>query len=92
MNILSDKDILHALIGLNGWDFQDNSLKKTFTFDSYMQSIEFINRVAEKVEIVNHHPDMEVGWCKIRIAFTSHDLGGVTASCIEMAKQVDSVL
>ena len=92
MNILSDKDILHALIGLNGWDFQDNSLKKTFTFDSYMQSINFINRVAEKAEIVNHHPDMEVGWCKIRIAFTSHDLGGVTASCIEMAKQVDSVL
>ena len=92
MKIFSEKDILHALIGLNGWDFQDNSLKKTFTFDSYMQSIEFINRVAEKAEIVNHHPDMEVGWCKIRIAFTSHDLGGVTASCIEMAKQVDSVL
>ena len=50
MNILSEKDILHALIGLNGWSFQDNSLRKIFTFDSYMQSIEFINRVAEKAE------------------------------------------
>ena len=40
-----------------------------------MNSIAFINQLAERSEKNNHHPDMYVGWCKVNIAFTSHDLG-----------------
>jgi 4a-hydroxytetrahydrobiopterin dehydratase len=54
-----------------------------------MDSIAFINRLAELAEEANHHPDMIVGWCKIEIAFTSHDQGGVTTACIEMAKKTN---
>ena len=43
-----------------------------------MKSIEFINELAKVAERLNHHPDMVVGWCKIDIYFTSHDLGGVS--------------
>ena len=35
---------------------------------------------------------MIVGWCKIKISLTSHDLGGVTQKCIEMAKFVNSIV
>ena len=45
-----------------------------------------------KSEELNHHPDMIVGWCEIKISFTSHDKGGVTYTCIKMAEFVDSIL
>ena len=92
MSCLSNSDIQYAISDLNGWEFENNAIHKIFTFESYLNSIAFINRLAEIAEEANHHPDMVVGWCKIDVAFTSHDQGGVTTACIEMAKKIESVL
>ena len=92
MSKLSEQEILNALTRLDGWEFKNNAIRKTMTFDCYMDSIVFINRLAEIAEENNHHPDMVVGWCKIDVAFTSHDQGGVTTACIDMAKKIESVL
>ena len=92
MSCLSNSDIQYAISDLNGWEFKNNAIHKIFTFESYLNSIAFINRLAEIAEEKNHHPDMVVGWCKIDVAFTSHDQGGVTTACIDMAKRAESVL
>ena len=92
MSCLSNTDIQYAISDLNGWEFKNNAIHKIFTFESYLNSIAFINRLAEIAEENNHHPDMVVGWCKIDVAFTSHDQGGVTTACIDMAKKAESVL
>ena len=92
MSRLSENEIQDRLLELDGWNFNENAIRKTFTFETYMESIEFINRLAEFAEETNHHPDMIVGWCRIDVAFTSHDQGGVTLACIQMAKAVESVL
>jgi len=92
MSCLSNSDIQYAISNLNGWEFKNNAIHKIFTFESYLNSIAFINRLAEIAEENNHHPDMVVGWCKIDVAFTSHDQGGVTTACIDMAKKAESVL
>ena len=92
MSCLSNSDIQYAISDLNGWEFKNNAIHKIFIFESYLNSIAFINRLAEIAEEKNHHPDMVVGWCKIDVAFTSHDQGGVTTACIDMAKRTESVL
>jgi 4a-hydroxytetrahydrobiopterin dehydratase len=92
MSRLSENEIQDRLLELDGWNFNENAIRKTFTFETYMESIEFINRLAEFAEETNHHPDMIVGWCRIDVAFTSHDHGGVTLACIQMAKAAESVL
>jgi 4a-hydroxytetrahydrobiopterin dehydratase len=89
MSRLSVTEIQEKLSALNEWEFKDNTIRKTFTFETYMESIAFINRLAEIAEEANHHPDMVVGWCRIDVAFTSHDQGGVTLACIEMAKKAN---
>ena len=33
---------------------------------------------------------MIVGWCKIKVSFTSHDKGGLTNQCLEMANLADN--
>ena len=87
--LLSDKDINIELGKLNDWSYDGVKISKEIRFKTYMDSINMINLIAKEAERVNHHPDMKVGYCKISIDFTSHDLGGVTKGCIQMAKYID---
>ena len=91
MNVLSIKQIQDELSSLGGWVFKNNAITKSYSFDSYMDGIGFVNRLAEKAEEVNHHPDIQVGWCTVSITFTSHDKGGVTAACIGMAQATEKL-
>ena len=89
--LLSEIQIETSLAELNNWQYGNKKINKVFTFSSYMESIDFINSVAKKAEEINHHPDLTVGYCKINIELTSHDLGGVTTGCIDLAKSIDSI-
>ena len=89
--LLSETQIETSLAEIENWQYGNKKINKVYTFDSYMESIDFINSVAKKAEEVNHHPDLTVGYCKINIEITSHDLGGVTTGCIELAKSIESI-
>ena len=88
--LLSDKDINSELGELNDWSYDGVKISKEIRFKTYMDSIDMINIIAKEAERVTHHPDMKVGYCKIAVDFTSHDLGGVTKGCIQMAKYIDT--
>ena len=92
MKILNERETLKELSEIEGWIFNNNTIKKTYRFKTYMDSISFINRLAAQAEKINHHPDMIVGWCEIELLFTSHEQGGVTSNCIKMAKKADSLI
>ena len=89
--LLKDIELETRLAELKNWQYGNKKINKVYTFDSYMGSIDFINSVAKKAEEINHHPDLTVGYCKINIELTSHDLGGVSISCIDLAKSIDSI-
>ena len=91
MSLLSNVEANKQLKLLDGWNLDSNAIKKEYIFDSYMKSIRFINLLAEKAEKNNHHPDLVVGWRKINLVFTSHDLGGVTQLCIKMAQEAEKI-
>ena len=60
-------------------------------FESYLDGVEFINKIAPIAERLNHHPDINLSYCKVEILIHSHDLGGVTTKCINLATSIDSV-
>ena len=39
MSRLSENEIQDRILELNGWDFNENAIVKTFTFETYMESI-----------------------------------------------------
>lgn len=92
MKKLNSNQINEALKTLSGWSYSNNMIHKDYSFDTYMNGIDFINRLALKAEEENHHPDLTVGWCKVGITFTTHDSGGVTEKDITMAKAVDLLI
>ena len=91
MSRLSGSEIKSKLTGLNGWVFKDNAITKIFTFSAYMEGIKFVNKLANKAEAANHHPDLVIGWCRVEVAFTSHDQGGVTEKCLQKAIETDAI-
>ena len=88
MSLLNESQINDNLKKLNDWELKNNAVSTSFSFSSYMRGIDFVNSTASLAEEENHHPDITIGWCNVKIKFTSHDLGGVTEGCINMAKLV----
>ena len=86
MSVLSIDQINKSLKKINQWKFKDNMISRSFKFPSYMSGINFVHSLALISEKENHHPDILVGWCEVNVAFTSHDLGGVTEKCVKMAE------
>ena len=89
--MLLHPDEVKKSISTYGWNLSDNKICKVFEFESYLDGVEFINKKAPIAERLNHHPDINLGYCKVEISIYSHDLGGVTTKCINLATTIDSI-
>ena len=73
------------------WNEVNKTITKTFEFNSYLDGIDFVNEVANLAEQENHHPDIEIGYCKVTISLTTHDAGGLTDKDYKLAKLIDDL-
>jgi 4a-hydroxytetrahydrobiopterin dehydratase len=64
---------------------------KTFTFKRFADGIAFVQRIAVEADRMDHHPDMDIRYTKIRVALSTHDRGGVTGMDTELAAKIDSL-
>ena len=51
-----------------------------------------VNKIAELAEAQNHHPEIFIGYCNVDISISSHDLGGVSTKCVNLALGIDNIL
>lgn len=88
---LTEEEVTAELASLNGWEFDDDKIKKKFKFDNFAEALAFVNKVGEIAEAADHHPDIKFGWGYAKIKTTTHDRDGVTDHDIELAKQIDLI-
>ena len=84
-------DGINKSLSNKGWSYADQIISKSFNFDTYMEGINFVNKTAELAEANNHHPNITIGWCHVHVSISSHDLGGVTTKCINLATGIDLI-
>jgi 4a-hydroxytetrahydrobiopterin dehydratase len=89
---LSDEILTKELTGgLPGWALEgagaDRVLAREFKFADFAAAMKFVNRLAETAEAVQHHPDIDIRYNKVRIALVTHDAGGITENDISMARK-----
>jgi 4a-hydroxytetrahydrobiopterin dehydratase len=89
MAVLSDDEIQGRLGDLAGWRHEDGALKKTFEFEDFAASVDFVVRITPPAEEMNHHPDIEISWNKVTLSLSTHSEGGITANDFELASRVD---
>ncbi len=89
---LTEAEIIERLAGLNRWERDGNLVIKTFQFDSYLAGVAFAASVGVIAEGLNHHPDMTIGWRKVTVSFTTHDVGNkLTAKDFAAAAAIDAL-
>jgi 4a-hydroxytetrahydrobiopterin dehydratase len=86
---LNDESIQGWLDGRSGWTRDGDLIRKEFSFDSFRDSIVFVNRVATLADTANHHPDIDIRYDTVTIGLSTHDAGGLTEKDLELAEQVD---
>jgi 4a-hydroxytetrahydrobiopterin dehydratase len=91
MALLSDEAIEQRLQRLEGWRRDQDAIVKTFELDDFVGSIDFVNRLVEPAEAMNHHPDLEISWNKVTVSITNHAEGGLTDADFELAGKVDAI-
>src|SRR5271169_4549778 len=89
--VLSDAEVQQALQKLPGWKKNANAIERHFQFANFVQAMEWVNRIAEAAEAVNHHPDIHISYNKVALALVSHDSGGITQRDIRMAGKINEL-
>ena len=90
-DLLNSQDIKDWLKKLPEWDLEKKHIERTFEFDDFTQSIDFVNSVAEIAEEEDHHPDIDVRYNKVRIQLSTHAEGGLTDRDFEVAEKIDTL-
>jgi 4a-hydroxytetrahydrobiopterin dehydratase len=91
---LSDDEIKRALAAgdLPGWRQGERQIFKNFKFESFMDAVAFINRVAEQAEARNHHPDLENHYNRVRIGLQTWNENAVTEKDLGLARAIEAVV
>jgi 4a-hydroxytetrahydrobiopterin dehydratase len=86
---LTDEDVQAHLSMLSSWDFAEGAISKTFEFSGFVKSMQFVNILAEAAEDIQHHPDLDIRFSKVKVVLTTHDAGGVTETDFQLANLAD---
>ena len=71
------------------WELEKKHIERTFEFDDFSESIDFVNGVAEVAEDEEHHPDIDIRYNTVTLALTTHDAGGLSAKDFDLARAID---
>lgn len=68
---------------------QQNQIERTFKLKTFSAAISFVNQVAEISEAMNHHPDIDIRWNRVKLTLSTHSAGGLTSLDFEAALKFD---
>ncbi len=88
---LTQTEIGELMKQLDGWVQHDQIIGKNFDFKNYYQTMAFVNAVAWLSHREDHHPDMNVGYNKCRVEYSTHAIGGLSENDFICAAKVDAL-
>lgn len=84
MNDVAAQAMLKELGG--GWLINEaGHLEKLYTFDNFIDAMQFANGVGDLAEEAGHHPDLYVAWGKCGIEIWTHKIEGLAEADFVLA-------
>jgi 4a-hydroxytetrahydrobiopterin dehydratase len=75
-----------------GWERAGaGAIAKKFTFPDFATALAFTVHVGCIAQKNDHHPDVELGWGRARLVWSTHDAGGITRLDLDSAEAADAV-
>jgi len=75
-----------------GWERAGaGAIARKFTFPDFGAALGFVVRVGCMAEKRDHHPDVDLGWGRAKILWSTHDAGGVSQLDLDAAEATDKL-
>ena len=83
-----------TLLGeIPGWALSDtaNEISRAWKFTNYYETIAFVNALAWVAHREDHHPDLEVGYNRCRVMFSTHSVNGLSENDFICAAKLNAL-
>jgi len=75
-----------------GWQVIDeHHIEREFTFENFVQALDFTNKVGTLAEEENHHPDIALSWGKVVVKIFTHKIDGLHENDFILAAKIDTL-
>lgn len=90
---LSAGEIEALLPQVPGWSLRDGlpELERLYLFKAYLDGAAFVDAVAHMAQEQDHHPDIELGYKKVRVRWSTHAVTGLSENDFICAAKCDAL-
>ena len=74
------------------WRVEDSHLVREIATVDYPSGARLILAQVQLAESLNHHPDVTLGYRRVRFAVWTHDQGGLTQLDLDYAEELDLII
>ncbi len=67
-------------------------ISRSFKFDNFLSTLDFVNKVARVAEEEGHHPEISFGWGHAKIEIYTHKIDGLHENDFILAAKIDQLL
>jgi 4a-hydroxytetrahydrobiopterin dehydratase len=90
---LTDDEIARGLDGLDGWERDGDTIRRTARVAGFRAAADLIGAVATEADAANHHPDIHLtGYRNVTFVLTTHAAHAITRRDIELAAAIDRLI
>ncbi len=77
-----------------GWEVAKDSkqIQRLFSFENYWAGVGFCNAVAWIAQQEKHHPDIELGYKKVMVKYSTHAVGGLSENDFICAAKINELI
>lgn len=78
----------------DAWQLSDDGLSivREYAFNNFYKTMSFVNAIAFIANAQGHHPDLEVGYGRCHVTYTTHAIDGLSDNDFICAAKIDALL
>ena len=89
--VLSEEEIAAALEGLPEWVLEDNWLQRSYRTPGWPHTLALAAAIGYAAEAAWHHPDLELGYARLKVKLQTHRVGGITLHDTALAERIEEL-
>lgn len=90
-SLLDETEIAEQLAECPDWTRDGDHLRRTFSFNSFVEAMGFMMSSGLVAERLNHHPEWTNVYNRVDVGLTTHDAGGLTELDFALAAQMSKL-
>jgi 4a-hydroxytetrahydrobiopterin dehydratase len=88
---LTGPEVERLRVEVPAWTVAEERLRRRLVFPTFVEAIDFVNRVATLAEEEGHHPDFAIHYRQVDLEIWTHAIGGLSENDFILAAKIDGL-